>query len=133
MNLATKEAIWLHLLLEKVGEKQMTTTNLFCDNQSTIVLCHNLKYHSWFKHFEVRHHFIKVVARKDLQIIFCGTKNMIANLLTKSLEKIKHLCFKSEVGVHENKNSTSTSSFLEKKVAKYTLGLSNLKFNWVLQ
>jgi hypothetical protein len=46
MNLASKEAIWLHLLLEKVQEKQMTITNLFCDNQSTIVLCHNLKYHS---------------------------------------------------------------------------------------
>jgi hypothetical protein len=100
MNLATKEAIWLHLLLEKVGEKQMMTTNLFCDNQSTIVLCHNLKYHSRFKHFEIRHHFIKVVTQKEVQIIFCGTKNMIANVLTKSLEKIKHLCFKSELNIN---------------------------------
>jgi hypothetical protein len=27
MTIAVKEAIWLHLLLEKVGEKQMTTTD----------------------------------------------------------------------------------------------------------
>ncbi len=27
MTLTTKEAIWLNLLLEKVGEKQMPTTN----------------------------------------------------------------------------------------------------------
>jgi hypothetical protein len=46
MTLATKEAIWFHLLLEKVGETQMTTTNFFCDNQNTIALYHNLKYHS---------------------------------------------------------------------------------------
>ncbi len=133
MTLATKEAIWFHLLLEKVGETQMTTTNFFCDNQNTIALYHNLKYHSWSKHFEVRHYFIKIVAWKDLQTIFCETKDMRANALKKSLEKIKQLHFKSELGIHENKNSTSTSSFLEKKSTKYILGLTNLKFNWVWQ
>jgi len=51
---------------------------------------------------------------------------MRANVLTKSLGKIKQLRFKSELKVHENRNSKSTFSFLEKKV---TLGLSNIKFN----
>jgi hypothetical protein len=66
------------------------------------------------------------VAQKDLQIIFCGTEDKRANVLTKSLGKIKHLRFKNELKIHENKNSTSTSSSFEEKV---TLGLSNIKFN----
>jgi hypothetical protein len=77
--------------------------------------------------FEVKHHFVrKLVAQKDLQIIFCGIENMRANVLTKSLGKIKHLPFKNEFKVHENINSTSTSFFLEEKI---TLSLSNIKFN----
>jgi hypothetical protein len=108
-----------------VGEKKLAY--VFCDNQSAIDLCHNPKYQSHLSIFEVKHHFIKkLVAQKDLQIIFCGTEDMKANVLTKSLGKIKHLRFKSELKVHENRNSTSTSSFLEEKVMS---GLNNIKFN----
>ncbi len=51
---------------------------------------------------------------------------MRENMLTKSLGKIKHLRFKSELKVHENRITTSMFSFLEEKV---TLCSSNIKFN----
>jgi hypothetical protein len=67
--------------------------------------------------FEVKHHFVKkLVAQKDLQTIFCGTENMRANVLTKSLGKIKHLHFKSKLKVHETKTQHQHFFSLKRKL-----------------
>ncbi|GJR94133.1 hypothetical protein Tco_0266307 [Tanacetum coccineum] len=52
---------------------------LYCDNRSAIALCCNNVQHSWSKHIDIRHHFIKRSApamapptRTDVQILPCS-------------------------------------------------------------
>ncbi|GJS32085.1 retrovirus-related pol polyprotein from transposon TNT 1-94 [Tanacetum coccineum] len=55
---ASKEAVWLKMLLEELGYKQENIT-LFCDNQSALYLVRNLTFHSKTKHIRVQYHFIR--------------------------------------------------------------------------
>ncbi|KAE8715251.1 hypothetical protein F3Y22_tig00110184pilonHSYRG00012 [Hibiscus syriacus] len=55
---ASKEAIWLKMLLEEFGHNQ-EYVSLFCDSQSTLHLARNLTFHSRTKHIRVQYHFIR--------------------------------------------------------------------------
>ncbi|GJZ57254.1 retrovirus-related pol polyprotein from transposon TNT 1-94 [Tanacetum coccineum] len=49
---ASKEAVWLKMLLEELRHKKEKIT-LFCDNQSALYLARNLSFHSKTKHIRV--------------------------------------------------------------------------------
>ncbi|GJS49046.1 ricin B, lectin domain, glycoside hydrolase [Tanacetum coccineum] len=49
---ASKEAVWLKMLLEELGHEQEKIT-LFCDNQSALYLARNPAFHSKTKHIRV--------------------------------------------------------------------------------
>jgi hypothetical protein len=90
-TLAAKEAIWLCLLLCDLGEEQVESSIIHGDNQSVIVLTKNPKFHSRFKHIELQFYFIEVkVFSSEIQLKYCSTRNMVTNILTKSLPKEKH-------------------------------------------
>ncbi|GKF95698.1 hypothetical protein Tco_0288433, partial [Tanacetum coccineum] len=55
---ASKEAVWLKMLLEELGHKQEKIT-LFCDNQSALYLARNPAFHSKTKHIQVQYHFVR--------------------------------------------------------------------------
>ncbi|GJU21576.1 retrovirus-related pol polyprotein from transposon TNT 1-94 [Tanacetum coccineum] len=55
---ASKEAVWLKMLLEERGHKQEKIT-LFCDNQSALYLARNSAFHSKTKHIRVQYHFVR--------------------------------------------------------------------------
>nr|GEW65261.1 Gag-Pol polyprotein [Tanacetum cinerariifolium] len=55
---ASKEAVWLKMLLEELGYKQEKIT-LFCDNQSALYLARNPTFHSKTKHIRVQYHFVR--------------------------------------------------------------------------
>ncbi|GJR11302.1 retrovirus-related pol polyprotein from transposon TNT 1-94 [Tanacetum coccineum] len=50
---ASKEAVWLKMLLEELGHEQEKIT-LFCDNQSALYLARNPAFHSKTKHIRVQ-------------------------------------------------------------------------------
>jgi len=50
---AAKEAIWLRCLLTKLGLEFTTLTHLYIDNQSTIAITKNPKFHDHTKHIEI--------------------------------------------------------------------------------
>ena len=52
---ATKEAVWLHRLLELLGHKQATTT-IHSDNAGSITLT-NPTFHARSKHIDVQFHY----------------------------------------------------------------------------
>nr|GEW14819.1 Gag-Pol polyprotein [Tanacetum cinerariifolium] len=54
---ASKEAVWLKMLLEELGYKQEKITP-FCDNQSTLYLARNPTFYSKIKHIRVQYHFV---------------------------------------------------------------------------
>ncbi len=66
---------------------------MFCDNQSAIALARDHQYHARMKHIDVRYHFIRwVVDQGVVWLVYCPTKDMVANVLTKALPspKVKH-------------------------------------------
>jgi hypothetical protein len=56
---ATKEAIWLRVLLTDLGYSQPTATLIHTDNQGCIALARNPVSHSCAKHIDIWHHFIR--------------------------------------------------------------------------
>jgi hypothetical protein len=85
-----KEALWLRSLLEDAFAPVQEPTTLFSDNQSTITLTKDHRYHARTKHIDVRYHFIHwVVERGSLRLVYCPTANMVADALTKALPSVK--------------------------------------------
>ncbi|GJV90693.1 retrovirus-related pol polyprotein from transposon TNT 1-94 [Tanacetum coccineum] len=82
---ASKEAVWLKMLLEELGHEQKKIT-LFCDNQSALYLARNPACHSKIKHIRVQYHFIYEKVEEgtvDMQKIH--TDDKVADYLTKSI------------------------------------------------
>jgi len=55
---ATKEVIWLRMLLKEIDFPQISATIIFADNQGCISLTQNPVNHSCAKHIDIQHHFI---------------------------------------------------------------------------
>jgi len=88
---AAKEAIWLRQLLDLLGFTQQKPTVILCDNQGAIALTKNPAHHSRTKHIELRHHYIRHQALAGhLELVYCPTEEMTADVLTKPLARIKH-------------------------------------------
>ncbi|GJY59525.1 hypothetical protein Tco_0459417, partial [Tanacetum coccineum] len=82
---ASKEAVWLKMLLEELGHEQEKIT-LFCDNQSALYLARNPAFHSKTKHIQVQYHFVREKVEKgtvDMQKIH--TDDNVADYLTKAI------------------------------------------------
>jgi len=93
----SKEAIWLcrppHELCTIFTEPSLVKSTLpnppivlYIDNQATIKLIQNPRFHEQTKHIEIKHHYIQETFENseiDLQLI--PTNNNIADIMTKSL------------------------------------------------
>jgi hypothetical protein len=97
---ATTQAIWLRQLLEELHFPQSKPTTIHCDNQSAIALVRDAQFHARTKHIDIRHHFIRdKLEDGTINVIYCPTNDMLADILTKGLAKPKHEHFRSEIGV----------------------------------
>jgi hypothetical protein len=95
-----KEAIWLRRLLKDLGDEQTSPTVINMDNQSAIKLAQNPVFHARTKHIDMRYHFIREkVESQEVELTFCGTNSMLADLMTKALGKIKHQEFCKGMGM----------------------------------
>ena len=98
--MASQEAIWLRNLLDNMNFKQEESTVIYEDNQGAIALAKNPKNHSRAKHIDVKYHYIRqAVEEKNIKLIYCSTENMIADILTKGLPKLKFEQLRSLLGV----------------------------------
>jgi len=96
------QAVWLRRLMGDIGMKQNKATEIFCDNESAIMLGRNPVFHSRTKHIEIKHHFVReLVAKGEVKLESCGTKEQPADLMTKSLPFAKHEKFCIELGLSE--------------------------------
>jgi hypothetical protein len=83
-----KEAVWWRSFLTGLGHDITAPTILHSDNQGSIALAHNPEHHARTKHINIQHHFIReLVADKTIDLTFIGTEDMIADILTKALER----------------------------------------------
>ena len=83
---ATRQAIWLKLLLSDLGLDHPTPVPLLNANQGAIALSKNPVHHERSKHIALRHHFLrKKVEDKSITLDHVSSAENIADLLTKSL------------------------------------------------
>jgi len=86
-----KEALWLQQLLEDVGLVQRGASNIMCDYHGCIALAKDPKHQSRTKHIDVQHHFIrKKLDDGEVSLSYCPTEDMVADVLTKALAKVRH-------------------------------------------
>ena len=97
---ATQETIWLRRLLNDINFTTDHPTVINEDNQGAIDLSRNPKHHSRVKHIDIAYHFARErVASKEIEIVYCPTDSMIADVMTKALSKDKFQKFRSLLGV----------------------------------
>ena len=64
---------------------------LFCDNQGAISLAKNPTHHAKTKHVDVQLHFIRDhVEQGTINVEYCPTEDMLADLMTKGLPHERH-------------------------------------------
>ena len=108
-NCCTK-LLWMQELLIDYGIYQKHLT-IYCDNTSVINISKNLVQHSWTKHIEIQHHFIReFVEDGTLTFEFIHTDDQKAALVTKPLDArhFEFLC--QNIGVISMDWSFSSSS-----------------------
>lgn len=97
---AACQGIWLARLLAELQDKKPGVINLKIDSQSAIQQSKNPGFHDRSKHIDVRYHFIReCVEENKVTVESIGTKDQLADILTKALgrEQFCELC--SRLGV----------------------------------
>jgi hypothetical protein len=85
-----------------LGYKQVNATTIYADNQSCIALSHNPTSHSRAKHIGIRHHFIRERIKNDeVDLLYCSTKDMVADVFTKPLLREQFEKLQAILGVRE--------------------------------
>ena len=102
LSSATQEAVWLRSLMGDLGRQMDAPTTIYEDNQGAIELAKNAKYHNQTKHIDICHHFVRErVVFNEIQVIYCPTGDMIADIMTKGLVKLAFEKLRDLLGVHD--------------------------------
>ena len=100
---ATRELTWLRNLLQGLGFDQLKPTVLYGDNSGALAIAKDPQYHKRTKHFDTRHHYIhQKLQSQEVEIFYCPTSIMTADIFTKALPKPKHQLHVAELGMSPN-------------------------------
>jgi hypothetical protein len=76
-----------------------------CDNESAIKLDNNLVQHSWTKHIDIRHHFLRDhEAKGNIALHVVSTERQLANIFTKSLDEQRFCVLRNELNILDSRN-----------------------------
>ena len=97
---ACQEGIWLQRSITEFTRGREIKTTIFKDNQSCLKLIENKRSSHRTKHIDTKYHFINDLKdRKVMNFMYCPTEEMIADMLTKPLNKIKLKYFSEKSGL----------------------------------
>ena len=94
----TQEVIWMRQLMEDLESKLTEATIVYEDNQAPISIAQNPQHHSKTKHIDIKYHFVREkVADNTIQLKYCPSNEMLADLLTKGvtfekLARLREMC-----------------------------------------
>ena len=88
---AIQEAKFLRQLLgELIGKNKAKATDIYCDNQSAILLSKNPVQHQRSKHIDIRYHFIRSeILSKTVNVKYVTSEENLSDLLTKPITRFK--------------------------------------------
>lgn len=103
------QAIWMRRILEKLGHKYKGSTTIMCDSSSAIKLSKNPVMHGRSKHIDVRFHFLRDLVKDGvIKMEFCGTRDQVADVMTKPLKLEDFLRLRKMLGVSEVPHKLNT-------------------------
>lgn len=96
-----KETLYLHSLLIEIGLERYASISLNADSRSAIFVAQDPVFHARSKHIDNKYHFVRQVLRenKSISLGHIPTQDMLADVLTKPLGKIKHYRCVNGLGV----------------------------------
>src|SRR5436305_11119143 len=97
---AVKEIIWIQRLLSDIGREAENQDLIKDDNQGAIALRHHPQYHARTKHIDIQYHFVReCVENRKVRLEYCPTMDMVADGLTKALERDRHHDLAAKMGL----------------------------------
>lgn len=97
---AAQEAVWLKKMISQMGTDQRKAVTIFDDSQSAIAMTRNPQFHGRSKHIDIKYHFIRdLVEEGAVNLVYCTTKEMVADILTKGLCREQHERLKEMMGL----------------------------------
>uniref|UniRef100_A0AAV1VK26 Integrase catalytic domain-containing protein n=1 Tax=Peronospora matthiolae TaxID=2874970 RepID=A0AAV1VK26_9STRA len=118
---ATKEAVWLKVLLGELGE--MTSDEaikMYEDNQGSIALAKNPEFHKRTKHIDIRYHFVREkVESGEVVLEYCPTQDMLADMMTKPIAAVQFENIRDRLGIqgaaaNESRGSVEKTAAVKK-------------------
>ncbi|CAM8982631.1 unnamed protein product [Rhodiola kirilowii] len=107
---AACQGVWLERLLSDLLDRNPGKVVLNVDNKSAIwpiSLCKNPVYHDRSKHIDTRFHYIReCVEEGKINIEYVSTNDQLADILTKSLRRVKFSEMRERIGVRAVKGDT---------------------------
>ena len=88
LSAAVQEALWMKQLLVDLNVNTETPMTIYEDNQAVISVSKNPQFHGRAKHIDIKCHFVRdQVEKGTINVVYCPTSNMGADLFTKGLPK----------------------------------------------
>jgi hypothetical protein len=102
------QVLCLVRLLSDLLSRDTGAVKLRVDSKSALTLAKNSAFHEQSKHIRVRHHFIRgCLEEGSIKAGYINTKNQLADLLTKPLERIRFLKLCSKSGMIQISHKTT--------------------------
>jgi hypothetical protein len=80
---------------------------LLCDNESAVKIPNNPVQHSYTKHNDIRHHFLRDhVAKGDIILEGVRSEDLLADIFTKPLDKTRFCMLRNELNILDLRNFT---------------------------
>ncbi|XP_074327097.1 secreted RxLR effector protein 161-like [Apium graveolens] len=99
---AACHCIWLKGLLQELGAVGAVCIDILCDNSSAIKLSKNPVMHRRTKHIDVRFHYLRNLSGEGaMQLVFCGTNDQIADIMTKPIKLEQYVKLRNLLGVQK--------------------------------
>lgn len=99
LSSAIQEAVWLMQLSNELNYAVKPIT-IYCDNQSAIKLSESDGYKQRTKHIDIRYHYIRdLIKQGKINVEFLETGKMVADSLTKSVNKAKNVFCAESMGL----------------------------------
>ena len=83
---AGKEAVWLKTFVSEIANQKIGPLTIADNNQGSLDLAKDNKFHSRTKHIDLRYHFIReAVEGKEIKLEYVPTGDNITDIFTKAL------------------------------------------------
>ena len=93
-----RELLWLVQILKSMGVKIKLPIAVYEDNQTCIAIANNRMSQKRTRYVDVRYHFIRdYVEDGTIQLYYCETKRMLADILTKAIPRPQYAKLRQQV------------------------------------